>query len=170
MGFPILVRRYLYTESGLRFLYFSVSLTGSTFEGTVSIKVSVTETTRILIVHYKKLVISDTKVMLDGTELGMKEPFAYDKNEFWVIEMEDDIPVNSIIIMKFEFTGTLVDGILGFYKSTYQNSLDNNRERSVHITTQITKTIGSTSFRHQSRQMCRVDVWSKMTRRFLLSK
>ena len=72
--------------------------------------------------------ITKTTVTLDAKELAIDETFGYSKNQFWVTELTEKIPANSVVRLYLEFNGSLVNGIVGYYKSTYYNSLT-NKER-----------------------------------------
>ncbi len=58
----------------------------------------------------------------------MKRTFPYDRNQFWVTELDEKIPEDSRVILHLHFEGSLVVGIVGYYKSTYINS-DTGKER-----------------------------------------
>ena len=94
------------------------------FTGNVTITLNITMATRYILVHIRDLTVTRTKLMRDGTELVIKTPFHYAENEFWVVET-DHIIAEGEVQLEMEFGGSLVNGIVGLYKSTYVNSKDN---------------------------------------------
>ena len=97
---------------------------GSTFEGRETIELRIENDTMYLLVHFKAMEISLSRVTdSEGTELGIAQTFAYDPNEVWVVEMEEVIQADTTVFLYLEFSGSLVNGIVGYYKSTYTNSL-----------------------------------------------
>ena len=102
---------------------------GSTFQGRENITINVLENTKYLLVHYKLMNITQTGVFTDtGDEIQVVQTFAYDPHEFWVTEVAQEIAAGSTVILHLEFEGSLVNGIVGYYKSTYVNS-DTGEER-----------------------------------------
>ena len=102
---------------------------GTTYYGRENITVDVGIETEHIIVHYKYMNITNTRVWLeDGTELTIIETFAYDAHEYWVTSLSSAVPAGSVIILHLEFRGSLVNGIVGYYKSTYVN-MDTGVER-----------------------------------------
>ena len=102
---------------------------GTTYYGRENITVDVGIETEHIIVHYKYMNITNTRVWLeDGTELTIIETFAYDAHEYWVTSLDSAVPAGSVIILHLEFRGSLVNGIVGYYKSTYVN-MDTGVER-----------------------------------------
>ena len=95
------------------------------FYGKVSIEINVTAKTRYVIVHFKQMNITDTKVLNKNTgeSLGISRTFPHNPNQFWVTELKNDIPSGSVIILTLDFNGDLENGIIGYYKSKYINSL-----------------------------------------------
>ena len=102
---------------------------GTTFQGRENISIEVLENTRYLIVHYKMMNITDTRVITEsGQELSIVQTFAYDPHQYWVTEVAEEITAGSVVILQLEFEGSLVNGIVGYYKSTYINT-DTGKER-----------------------------------------
>lgn len=111
-------------------LSIKVDLDQEQFEGTVEIIVEIKETINYVILHAaKSLNITDSKLSIteSKTDLEIKQTFAYESNEFWVIEMKESIivenqkPLN--ITLNFEFNSKLDTDMTGFYLSKYN---DNN--------------------------------------------
>lgn len=97
---------------------------GDTFMGRENVTIEVGEETQYLVIHYKLMNITDTMVWYeDGTEVAVTRAFAYEDNQYWVVECQDVILASSTVILHLEFEGSLVNGIVGYYKSTYVNSL-----------------------------------------------
>ena len=49
----------------------------------------------------------------------MRNIFAYDANEYWVVQTASVIPAGSRVTLKFEFTGLVIYDLHGCYKSSY---------------------------------------------------
>ncbi|XP_071953572.1 glutamyl aminopeptidase-like [Antedon mediterranea] len=98
------------------------NLTTDTFSGFVDIDVTVSSPTDTFLVHIKELTISNTKITSKegGLEWAKEKEFPYTENEFYVIQTKTDLPIGDYIL-HYEFTGSLVGHIVGFYKSTYYN-------------------------------------------------
>ncbi|XP_074648583.1 aminopeptidase A-like [Tubulanus polymorphus] len=114
------------------------------FYGNVCIDIEIGEETRHILVHALNLTISSTNVRLkattqttaaDGSDerkrratengLAIQRTFYYEPNQFWVIEMKHTIKKGSIVGVDLQFDGSLDNGIVGFYKSTYVNTKTN---------------------------------------------
>lgn len=93
---------------------------GSTFSGRVSIRMNVLNATDIIIVHIKAMNITASKVYdLNGNRLTLEDTFAYEPNQYWVVQTLNPLPEGSTVTLELEFTGSLTNGIVGYYKSTY---------------------------------------------------
>lgn len=94
-----------------------------TFEGDVTIEITVTENMKYPRFHYKELDITNPVVTRksDGVILSIADTFYYQPNEFYVLEMEDELEPGQYTV-DLNFTGSLVGHIVGFYKSTYYNA------------------------------------------------
>ena len=57
-----------------------------------------------------------------GNNIGVKRRFAFDRNQYWVTELTEEIKAGTTVVLHLEFDGSLVSGIMGFYKSTYTNT------------------------------------------------
>ena len=109
---------------------------GDTFYGRENITIDVGVATQHVIVHYKLLNVTTLRVATaDGTELQIVETFAYDPHEYWVTSLQDEVQAGTVIILTLEFRGSLTNGIVGYYKSTYVNQ-DTGVERSVAVSNQ----------------------------------
>lgn len=102
---------------------------GTTFEGRENITIQVTENTKYILVHYKMMDITQTRAYLEnGAELEVVQAFGYEVNQFWVTELRNEISAGTTIVLHLQFQGSLVNGIVGYYKSTYVN-MDTGVER-----------------------------------------
>lgn len=111
---------------------------GSTFQGRVDIEIDIKEPTRYLIVHQKYLTFSNSKVtMKTGEVLAINSEFKYDDNEFYVVEVDRTLDIDCTVILHLEFTGSLVNGIVGFYKSNYTNTITGERRSAISGPTAI---------------------------------
>ena len=57
-----------------------------------------------------------------GNNVGVKRSFAFDRNQYWVTEVTEELEAGSTVVLHLEFDGSLLNGIVGFYKSTYINT------------------------------------------------
>ena len=97
------------------------------FWGEETILINVTKDTKYLIVHYKEMNITNSSVKYENTndDIKVKKAFPYDANEYWVVELEDIVPSGSQVLLSLSFNGNLNNGIIGYYKSTYKNTITN---------------------------------------------
>ena len=89
--------------------------------GTMTITVTVTKPTHFFIVH-----ALDYKT-IDGLlknsmkkDIAVKRKFLYSKNQFYVMELEDDAEAGTYYL-NFKFSYMLKKELKGFYQSTYRN-------------------------------------------------
>ena len=111
-------------------IHYDISLhpdfTTDRFSGVVYISITTTAPRNFLLVHTKFLNISSTHVYGNhvtspGADISIGRAFEYAPNEFWVIQLNDQLPAGNYTI-HLEFNGSLNRGdIVGFYRSTYKN-------------------------------------------------
>ena len=94
-----------------------------TFTGRADIRLNVTSRTRYVIVHYKMMNVTSTRVTVDDVTVGVTRAFPYDVNQYWVTEVERELVPGEVLVLHLEFAGSLLNGIVGYYKSTYINGL-----------------------------------------------
>ena len=103
-------------------LYLHPDLATGLFMGRVTIAIEATSPTSYFLVHTKHLDISDTRLSnTDGEAVSYMRAFEYPRNEFWVVELEEEVVAGNYSL-SMEFNGNLTKGITGFYKSVYTNS------------------------------------------------
>lgn len=95
---------------------------GTTYTGRVNITIDIKENTNYLIVHMKMMNITKTQVFEGDRVLDIKDPFEYVDNQFWVVETVAAMPAGLTVVLHLQFASSLVNGIVGFYKSTYINA------------------------------------------------
>lgn len=96
---------------------------GNTFKGEETIHINVTKDTRFLIVHIKLMNITQASVTDgNGEEITIARNFSYVDNQYWVTETSSIIPQGSVVLLNLHFEGSLTEGIVGYYKSTYQHA------------------------------------------------
>ncbi|XP_076453772.1 glutamyl aminopeptidase-like [Babylonia areolata] len=95
-----------------------------TFYGNETVEVAVNQTTKYLLIHVYKLDIQAVSVVQkdSGKDLEVARSFEEVKNQFLVVETKEDIVEGSVVDLKLQFSGSLTDSIVGFYKSRYVNS------------------------------------------------
>ena len=105
-------------------LYPDFYYNASTFYGRESITIRIAEETQYILLHIKLMTVNVTKLFdADGNELAIKQAFGYEPLEYWVVEPEAQLTVGANYVLYLEFSGSLVNGIVGYYKSTYINAL-----------------------------------------------
>ena len=102
-------------------LYLHPDLVSGLFMGRVTIAIEATSPTSYFLVHTKHLDISDTRLSNgDGEEVSYMRAFEYERNEFWVVQLEGEVDAGNYSL-SMQFNGNLTRGITGFYKSVYTN-------------------------------------------------
>ena len=78
-----------------------------------------------IVVHVNGLSIQDTQLQHDGQEILLRETFEYPEHQYWVVvpELQGNAGNYSLTMI---FSGSLTDGITGFYKSVYKNEKGEN--------------------------------------------
>lgn len=98
------------------------------FTGNVKIDIQVSEQSPFVALHSKFLKISQVKLMkslLNGLEgINVKNSFMYEKFEFFIIEPETQLAAGNYTI-DLDFDGALDGKIVGFYSSTYFDTMKN---------------------------------------------
>ena len=90
--------------------------------GRVTIAIMATAPTSYFLVHTKDLSITDTRLQDQaGDIVASRRVFEYKKNEFWVVELEQEAGIGNYSL-SMEFSGNLSQGLAGLYKSVYTNS------------------------------------------------
>jgi glutamyl aminopeptidase len=109
---------------------------GSVFTGEVSIQLDVLNVTDTLIVHIKDMNVTSSRVFdRNGNQLTLRDTFAYEPNQYWVVQTLNPLQEGSTVTLQLTFTGSLTNGIVGYYKSTY-----------VHDVTGVTSWLATTKF------------------------
>ena len=94
----------------------------SLFTGRVIISIMATYPTSYFLVHTKDLAITNTSLQDQaGDSVVYRRVFEYEKNEFWVVELEQEAGAGNYSL-SLEFRGNLTQSLTGFYKSVYTNS------------------------------------------------
>lgn len=109
---------------------------GSIFTGRVSIELNVLNSTDTIIVHIKDMNITSSRVYdRNNNQLTLRETFPYEPNQYWVVQTLNPLPEGLSATLELTFTGSLTNGIVGYYKSTY-----------VHDVTGVTSWLATTKF------------------------
>ena len=104
-------------------LFLYPDLVTGLFMGRVTIAIMATAPTHFFLVHTKHLAITKTSLQdQSGNSVSYRRVFEYKKNEFWVVELDQETGAGNYSL-SMEFSGNLTQGITGFYKSVYTNSL-----------------------------------------------
>uniref|UniRef100_A0A182K7Z1 glutamyl aminopeptidase n=1 Tax=Anopheles christyi TaxID=43041 RepID=A0A182K7Z1_9DIPT len=118
-------------------LWLHPDLQRETFNGRVGIELNVSETTNYIVLHSKKLSVTETVLRALGTSSGepqvvnISRAYELPEHEYWVIETEAEIEAGAYRL-SVQFNGSLADRIIGFYSSKY---LDKTTNRTRKIAT-----------------------------------
>lgn len=121
---PDAVRPYAYN------LFLNPNLETKTFSGNVKIDFNVTEQVPFVTLHSRYLNVTTNKLIKNlenGAEgIPIKTSFEYEKYEYFIVQPESDLPAGSYTI-DLDFTGNLDGKIVGFYGSSYFDSMTNEK-------------------------------------------
>ncbi|XP_038060245.1 glutamyl aminopeptidase-like [Patiria miniata] len=128
---PLRLPSAVYPEHYKLLLY--PNLDTANFTGTVDIDIVVNETIRFPRLHIKEMIIlsSEIRPAVDSGStpappLAVTESFEYAKNQFYVMEMAQDLQPGNYV-WSLEFQGYLQPNRVGFYLSTYTNDKGEKR-------------------------------------------
>lgn len=104
------------------------NIQNDTFTGSVNITVNVTRPTSVFVVHAYRLAVTDSKVFDRSAEeeISIATSFIYDPHEYFVMETEKKVDPGTYKL-SYNFFGSLVGGIVGFYKSRYRDRANQTR-------------------------------------------
>ncbi|XP_001363921.2 glutamyl aminopeptidase [Monodelphis domestica] len=118
-----------------------------TYTGTVTIHINVTEPTKHLWLHLRETWITKPSPVLkksSGEEIPLKKCFEYKKQEYVVIEAEEELPPTdggSTYHLTMNFQGWLNGSLVGFYRTTYtENGITKSIAATDHEPTDARKT------------------------------
>jgi len=94
------------------------------YNGTVGIAVSVENNTNTVLLHKVGLDITKTQIVgasSDGSSsIPISKTFYYQPNEFWVIELKEDLVGGQKYTIFISFNAIIANDLSGFYKSSYK--------------------------------------------------
>uniref|UniRef100_A0A182QN30 glutamyl aminopeptidase n=1 Tax=Anopheles farauti TaxID=69004 RepID=A0A182QN30_9DIPT len=107
-------------------LWLHPDLQRETFSGRVGIELNVSESTNYIVLHSKKLSITETVLrelgelggLQQGREINISRSYEVPEHEYWVIETQAEIAAGDYRL-SVQFNGSLADRIIGFYSSKY---------------------------------------------------
>ncbi|XP_003798224.1 glutamyl aminopeptidase isoform X2 [Otolemur garnettii] len=107
-----------------------------TYTGTVTISINVSAPTRHLWLHLRETRITQLPVLKrpSGEQVQVKRCFEYKKQEYVVVEAEEELPPSSgdgLYALTLEFAGWLNGSLVGFYRTTYT---ENGQTKSIAAT------------------------------------
>uniref|UniRef100_A0A0P4WBK7 Aminopeptidase n=1 Tax=Scylla olivacea TaxID=85551 RepID=A0A0P4WBK7_SCYOL len=115
-------------------LYMHPDLSAKTFSGRVTISLTSQEPRDHFLVHSQWLTITNTSLISkkgnQSQDVHIIEAFSYEPHQFWVVRM-DQVEAGSFELT-LHFSGSLVNGILGYYYSNYTDS--NGKSRGLATT------------------------------------
>jgi hypothetical protein len=92
-----------------------------TFSGNVDITLNVAASCDYIAIHHKGLTIENSKLIsINGSIIPIRNAFDYPKNEFWIVQLSVRI-TPGVYNLILDFSGSLVDDIVGFYRSSYKS-------------------------------------------------
>ncbi|KAH9512989.1 hypothetical protein Btru_035539 [Bulinus truncatus] len=98
---------------------------GDMFYGNETIELQVNSPTKFILIHVHAVYMNVTKAQvvdnLTGVDLAIARTFYFLPNEYYVIETVKT--VESSVLVKLQFEGSLTKAIVGIYKSTYINTV-----------------------------------------------
>ncbi|XP_032235059.1 glutamyl aminopeptidase isoform X2 [Nematostella vectensis] len=116
-------------------LFLNVTLDRDHFHGKVDIYINVFKATKIIIVHNRRLNVSDIDIRKTGSQgsLGIRQHFPFKKNQFYVMEAEQSLEP-SLYVVSISYKGFYSKGLRGFYRSSFTQ---NNGQRVYFVATQF---------------------------------
>ena len=93
--------------------------------GQVRIDIEATQPADHFLVHTKGLSIQETVLERDGAGVPLRSTFEFPEHQFWVVLPQSRAGPGNYSL-NLTFSGSLTDGITGFYKSLYKNSQGEN--------------------------------------------
>ncbi|XP_059170274.1 glutamyl aminopeptidase-like [Physella acuta] len=102
--------------------------TAGEFYGNETIEVNVTSPTRYFLLHVHTTYMNVTRTHVTdnttGAEIDVIRTFYYPPHEFFVIQV-NEVSAGRVVRLQLQFEGSLIKTIMGFYKSTYVNTITN---------------------------------------------
>ncbi|XP_049276571.1 glutamyl aminopeptidase isoform X1 [Anopheles funestus] len=118
-------------------LWLHPDLQRETFAGRVGIELNVSESTNYIVLHSKRLTITETLLRKLGVEerpeheINISRAYEMPEHDYWIIETQTEIEAGAYRL-NMQFNGSLADRIIGFYSSSY---LDKTTNRTRKIAT-----------------------------------
>ncbi|XP_043263410.1 putative aminopeptidase-2 [Colletes gigas] len=92
------------------------------FEGTVHIKALVQQDTDTITLHHGRISITGMSVNYENNTIGISATCYDNKTEQFQLKLKSVLEKGMNIVINFQYTGTLRDDMIGFYKSLYFDS------------------------------------------------
>ena len=118
-------------------LFLHPNLTTFRFTGNVKISFTVSKPTNFIIFHSKNLTIhtsdiyhtknDDGVTLVDTKEINIVNQLEYVNHEQIYIEVDRDLQVDRTYLLRLNFEGILSDGLMGFYRSSYETKAGEKR-------------------------------------------
>ncbi|XP_033635602.1 uncharacterized protein LOC117296681 [Asterias rubens] len=107
-------------------------LTNFVFSGSVEVLFECLDSTELILIHGKNLVVGEGRTTLkrDGGGTApelLKEPWIYEENQFIVIELDGTLKKGDMYRLYIEFEGPLLDDLLGYYRMSYTTAAGEKR-------------------------------------------
>lgn len=95
------------------------------FYGNESVEMFIKQETSHILIHFNFLNI--TRIVLRNNQTNEiivpNRTFTYEPNQFLVVETVMPLKAGTVVKLELQFDGSLTRAIIGFYKSTYINSI-----------------------------------------------
>lgn len=103
------------------------------FYGNETAELNVTQPTKVILIHANYMEITRTKLTYSNAEdIPIADTFWYEPNQFWVVLTVSPVEP-SLVNLELQFDGSLTRAIVGFYKSTYTNSITGEVRYTVSV-------------------------------------
>lgn len=102
-------------------LYLNPNVETGVFTGSEIINITVLEATDKIVLHSLYLTIDKVQVyQADGSTWFEVESFTFDSvREFLIINLKEQLKVDTFVLLNLEFSGTMANKIVGLYSSSY---------------------------------------------------
>lgn len=110
-------------------LYLHPDVETGVFTGHETINITVLEATDKIVLHALNLSIDSIKVyQADGSTWLEVKSFAFDAlREFLIIDLTEQLKVDTFVLLNLEFSGTMGNKIVGLYSSSYVKADDTRK-------------------------------------------
>lgn len=103
----------------------NLDLTQWTYDGTVSIDVELTKSSKVIVINATELKFISAQVLVNHTAAAESVSFDHDdKTQRVSIKFEHELPTTQSATIIIKFQGVINDSLAGFYRSKYKPTVD----------------------------------------------